>query len=256
MGGSEVSLLELVRGAAPAPCRLAARRRGAARRSACGAGARAGASASSCRCPRRWRASASRRVGGPALPARLLAAGASVLRRRLRGCSASWARRHPHERIQAPRARRADSRRHAPLVWHIHEYVTPRRLSRLLLRQSAGRAAVWWRTRTASARDLAIAVGAALRIETIYNAVDLASFRPGTGRIAPISMPLAGWPPAAAGTVRVGLVATFGRWKGHDVFLRAIAQLDRRAAGPRLRHRRRVVRHRRQPALARGAASA
>jgi glycosyltransferase involved in cell wall biosynthesis len=31
--------------------------------------------------------------------------------------------------------------------------------------------------------------------------------------------------PAPAGTVRVGLIATFSRWKGHDTFLRAIAAL-------------------------------
>jgi len=32
-------------------------------------------------------------------------------------------------------------------------------------------------------------------------------------------------PPALEGTIRVGLVATFARWKGHKVFLRALAQL-------------------------------
>ena len=36
---------------------------------------------------------------------------------------------------------------------------------------------------------------------------------------------LAGLPPAAEGTVRVGLIATFSRWKGHDTFLRAVASL-------------------------------
>ena len=34
-------------------------------------------------------------------------------------------------------------------------------------------------------------------------------------------------PPVAAGTVRVGLVATFAKWKGHETFLRAIALLPR-----------------------------
>jgi glycosyltransferase involved in cell wall biosynthesis len=37
----------------------------------------------------------------------------------------------------------------------------------------------------------------------------------------------AGLPPAAPGTVRVGLIATFGRWKGHETFFDAIAQLPR-----------------------------
>ena len=35
----------------------------------------------------------------------------------------------------------------------------------------------------------------------------------------------AGLPPAPPGTVRVGLVATFARWKGHDVFLDAAARI-------------------------------
>jgi glycosyltransferase involved in cell wall biosynthesis len=35
---------------------------------------------------------------------------------------------------------------------------------------------------------------------------------------------LAGMPECAPGTVRVGLVATFAKWKGHEVFLRALAR--------------------------------
>src|SRR5262249_20460497 len=38
---------------------------------------------------------------------------------------------------------------------------------------------------------------------------------------------LAGLSPAPHGTVRIGLLATFARWKGHEVFLRAIAALGR-----------------------------
>jgi glycosyltransferase involved in cell wall biosynthesis len=36
---------------------------------------------------------------------------------------------------------------------------------------------------------------------------------------------LSGLAPAPAGTVRVGLVATFSRWKGHETFLRALGAL-------------------------------
>jgi glycosyltransferase involved in cell wall biosynthesis len=36
---------------------------------------------------------------------------------------------------------------------------------------------------------------------------------------------LAGLPPAPAGVVRVGLVATFARWKGHITFLEALSRL-------------------------------
>jgi glycosyltransferase involved in cell wall biosynthesis len=38
---------------------------------------------------------------------------------------------------------------------------------------------------------------------------------------------LAGVEPAPAGTIRIGLVGTFARWKGHDVFLSALAMIPR-----------------------------
>ena len=38
---------------------------------------------------------------------------------------------------------------------------------------------------------------------------------------------MAGVPPAPAGTIRVGLVATMARWKGHEVFLRALSMLPK-----------------------------
>lgn len=117
--------------------------------------------------------------------------------------------------------------RETPLVWHIHEYVTPRPLTRTLLRRSAGRVAVAVANSHSVARDLAVAAGPALRIETIYNGIDLREFAPSSDVPERADLDaLAGCAPAPAGTVRIGLVATFGRWKGHDVFLRAIAQLD------------------------------
>jgi len=38
---------------------------------------------------------------------------------------------------------------------------------------------------------------------------------------------IAGVPSAPAGTIRVGLVATMARWKGHEVFLRALSMLPK-----------------------------
>lgn len=117
--------------------------------------------------------------------------------------------------------------RRTPLVWHIHEYVTPRPLSRTLLRRSAGRVAVAVANSHSVARDLAAAAGRHLRIETIYNGIDLREFAPPQDPSDRADLDaLAGWPAAPGGTVRIGLVATFGRWKGHDVFLRALAQID------------------------------
>jgi glycosyltransferase involved in cell wall biosynthesis len=62
-------------------------------------------------------------------------------------------------------------------------------------------------------------------LDVVLNAVDLTTFRP-DGPAADLDA-LSGLPPAAAGVVRVGLVATMGRFKGHEVFLRALAQLPR-----------------------------
>ena len=75
------------------------------------------------------------------------------------------------------------------------------------------------------AADAARVLGPRVPVETIYNAVDLDRFAPGPGDGAWLDG-LAGLPPAPAGTVRVGLVATYARWKGHDVFLDAVARLD------------------------------
>jgi glycosyltransferase involved in cell wall biosynthesis len=55
------------------------------------------------------------------------------------------------------------------------------------------------------------------------NAIDLGRFEPG-GLCADLDR-LAGMPPAAPGTIRVGLMATMARWKGHGVFLDAISKI-------------------------------
>ena len=62
-----------------------------------------------------------------------------------------------------------------------------------------------------------------LPVTPIYNAIDLDRFSAG-GTTLDLDA-LIGLPPAAPGTIRVGLVATFARWKGHKVFLQALARL-------------------------------
>jgi len=114
-------------------------------------------------------------------------------------------------------------RRGTPLVWHIHEYVGTRPISRALLRRYAPRCAAI----VANSRSVAADVTAAIRphapVATIYNAVDAAVFAPDGDR-ADLDA-LSGLEPAPPGTLRAGLVATFGRWKGHDTFLRALHAL-------------------------------
>src|SRR5439155_868330 len=73
-----------------------------------------------------------------------------------------------------------------------------------------------------------------LPVAVVPNAVDTDHFAPGPadGRLLD---ELAGLPAAGAGTVRVGLVATYARWKGHDVFLDAAARLAAERLGPAMR---------------------
>jgi glycosyltransferase involved in cell wall biosynthesis len=71
--------------------------------------------------------------------------------------------------------------------------------------------------------DATAAFGRSARLRRIYNAVDLSVFTP-DGSALDLAA-LAHLPPDN-GLGRVGLVATFGRWKGHDVFIDAIARLQ------------------------------
>ncbi len=64
---------------------------------------------------------------------------------------------------------------------------------------------------------------AELPIYSIWNAVDLERFSPDGSTLDLDGR--CGLPPSGADVVRVGLVATFARWKGHHVFLEAIARL-------------------------------
>jgi glycosyltransferase involved in cell wall biosynthesis len=111
----------------------------------------------------------------------------------------------------------------AAVVWHLHDFTGNRPLMRHALRRYRPRASGAVAVSRAVAHDARELVGPALRIEVVPNAVDLERFSPGGAR-ADLDA-LAGLPAAPAGTVRVGLVATMGKWKGHALFLRALAAL-------------------------------
>ena len=115
--------------------------------------------------------------------------------------------------------------RSVPLVWHLHDYLGSRPLTARLMRWHASRCAVLVANSQSVAADAKKALGDDVKIVPILNASDLDRFSPNGDR-ADLDR-LAGLPPAPAGTVRVGLLGTFARWKGHDIFLNAIAQLRR-----------------------------
>jgi glycosyltransferase involved in cell wall biosynthesis len=115
--------------------------------------------------------------------------------------------------------------RPVPVIWHIHDFYGCRPLAARGLRWARTRVAGAIAVSEAVARD-ASAVLPGLPITVVPNAIDVSRFAPGDGD-GPTLDRLAGLPLAEPGTVRVGLVATYGRWKGQDVFLEAAARVLR-----------------------------
>src|SRR5439155_2149420 len=94
-----------------------------------------------------------------------------------------------------------------------------------LLRWNHARLATVVANSASVAADAARVLTTGTRVVTVRNAVDLERFSP-TGARANLDA-MAGLPGAPPQTVRVGLVATLARWKGHAIFLDAIARLPK-----------------------------
>ncbi|HYT66991.1 MAG TPA: glycosyltransferase family 4 protein [Vicinamibacterales bacterium] len=231
MGGSEVSLLELVRGLrriVPAwPLDVIVPREGPLPRAVEASGARAHILP----LPERLtRVGESRGASAAALIGRgaslLLAAGSlAPYSRRLERLLSELSPDVVHSngfKVHVLSAR--VMRPPAALVWHIHEYVARRPISRRLLRRYIGRCAALVANSRSVASEVTAALDAPVPVTTIHNAVDTCEFSP-VGDTLDLDR-LAGLPPAPAGTVRVGLVATYGRWKGHMTFLEAIRKIN------------------------------
>ena len=109
-----------------------------------------------------------------------------------------------------------------PLVWHMHDFLASRRVSARALRLHSGRAAAVVATSNSVARDVATAVSAQRPI-TIYAGIDFDRFS-SEGTAADLDR-LAGLPPAPDGVLRIGLIGTYARWKGHATFLDAVARV-------------------------------
>lgn len=113
------------------------------------------------------------------------------------------------------------------VVWHLHEYVGPRPITSRLLKRLAVRCRLAIANSSSVADDARSALGPTLRVQVLHNAVNLERFAP-AGQTVDLDR-LCGLPAAAPGTVRVGLVASLARWKGHAIFLEAMALLRSRA---------------------------
>ncbi len=97
----------------------------------------------------------------------------------------------------------------ARLIWHVHDFVSRRRAMKTLLRWCAAKPAEVVAISPAVAQDFACV----RPVRTIVNAVDLSRFLP--------------LPHERHAEIRIGLIATFARWKGHAVFLHALALLPK-----------------------------
>lgn len=110
-----------------------------------------------------------------------------------------------------------------PVLWHLHDFVRRRPLMSALMRSHASQCAAL----VANSRSVAADVGGVLKgkvpVHAVHNAVDLAMFTP-DGPALDLDA-AAGMTPSEAGIVKIGLVATLGWWKGHEVFLRALSLL-------------------------------
>lgn len=148
---------------------------------------------------------------------------AVVLRRLLRARSgAEVIVLHAHgfkAQVLAALAAPADVR----VIWHVHDYVGTRAISRWFLARLASRcSAIIANSRSVATDVREVCSGA--KVVAMYNAVDLERFAP-AGPVLDLDR-LAKIPAAPGGTVRVGMVGMFGRWKGHATFLAALARLD------------------------------
>ena len=103
-----------------------------------------------------------------------------------------------------------------PIVWHLHDFISSRLAIGKLLKLLIGRVTVAIAISQAVATDWQT-VFPDLNIKLIYNAIDTDKYRPLSSDSQPIT----------AAYLKIGLVATYALWKGHDIFIQAIGQIAR-----------------------------
>ncbi|KFE71499.1 glycosyltransferase family 4 protein [Hyalangium minutum] len=116
-----------------------------------------------------------------------------------------------------------------PRVWHIHDFIGERPLVRQALRGLRPLATLAIANSRAVGMDAREVLGS-VPVQVVYNGVDVERFAPAQGEGSRLDA-LAGLPPAPEGILRIGLVATYARWKGQEVFLEAAARLLQQRPG-------------------------
>lgn len=115
--------------------------------------------------------------------------------------------------------------RGTPAIWHVHDYVSHRRVSSRLFRRYSARASRILVNSRSVGEDVRGVVEGRAPVVVLHNGIDIERFS-AHGAVLDLDA-AAGLPAAPPSAVRVGLVATYARWKGQDVFLRALARLPR-----------------------------
>jgi glycosyltransferase involved in cell wall biosynthesis len=121
-----------------------------------------------------------------------------------------------------------------PVVWHIRDLIGLRPVVARALRLAAPRVTAAIAISKLVERD-ARSVFRKLPVHVVYDAIDTGAFTPGEGNGRWLDT-LAGFEPASEDTIRVGLIATYARWKGQDVFIDAISQISESPGGRTVRY--------------------
>ena len=112
------------------------------------------------------------------------------------------------------------SRKGRPVIWHLHDFYSHRRIARALMRPLSARVSVGVAISEAVAGDTRQAMPR-LPVKTILNGVCTQKFAPTDS--PPLDLDNLAGLTRLKDVIRVGLLATYGIWKGQDVFLKAAA---------------------------------
>lgn len=117
------------------------------------------------------------------------------------------------------------SRNKVPVVWHVRDYVGARPMMARLLRWNVSKCGAIITNSNSVADDVRTVCGGNVQVHPVLDAIDLRDFIPEGPAIDLDAQ--SGLQPAAKGTIKIGLLATMARWKGHETFLRAVSLLPR-----------------------------
>ena len=102
-----------------------------------------------------------------------------------------------------------------PIIWHLHDFISSRLAIGKILKFFSSQVTVAIAISQAVAQDWQT-LFPHLQIELIYNAIDTDKYRSLKSELKNVESP-----------IKIGLVATYALWKGHDIFIQAIRQIAR-----------------------------